>query len=102
MSWSEDIFFPAFADAGMLTDATYQPSSGPAVPGIQVGFVQPDALMLGDMVQSTEYAIEYRTADMPALKMGETITMGVDTYKVRRNPEKKGDGAFSHALLTKL
>ena len=100
MSWSADVFFPAFADAGMLETAVYHAVGGD-VP-VQIGFVQPDALMLGDMAQSTEYAIEYQTTDMPALKMGETITIGVDTYKVRRNPEKKGDGAFSHVLLTKL
>lgn len=96
------IFWSAFSRAGMLVEATYHPAAGPAVPGIQVGFTQPDVLMMGDMVQSTDYAIEYQTADMPALARGETITIGSDTYKARRPPEKKGDGTFSHVLLSKL
>lgn len=99
--FNPNIFWSAFSRAGMLTAATYQPAAGPAIP-VQVGFTQPDVLLLGDMVQSTDYAIEYQTADMPALASGETITIGATTYKVRRNPEKKGDGTFSHVLLTKL
>lgn len=92
----------------MLADVTYQPESGPAVPGIKVGFAQPDVAMLADLVQSTEYEIEFQTTDMPALKIGEMLdithpqTLVTDKYKVRRNPEKKGDGMFSKVLLTKL
>jgi len=97
-----NVFWSAFGRAGLLTGAVYRPAAGPAVPGIQVGFTRPDVLLLGDMVQSTDYAIEYQTADMPALAIGETLAIGADTYRVRRNPEKKGDGTFSHVLLTKL
>jgi hypothetical protein len=94
------IFWSAFARAGMLFDATYQPAAGPAKP-VKVGFVQPDQL-LGDLVQSTEYQVEYQTADMPDLGIGEGLTMASGAYKVRSNPEKKGDGFFSIVKLTKL
>jgi len=100
MSWSTDDFFEAFNDEGMLQEAVYHAPGGD-VP-VTVGFSQPDSLVLTDMVQSTEYVIEFQTADMPSLAMGETITIGEATYKVRRNPEKQLDGTFSQVLLTKL
>lgn len=86
--------------AGMLKVARYQPPSGPAV-DIDVGFRAPDALLLDGQVQSTQYEVEYQTADMPALKLDETLTIDGTAYKVRTKPEKRGDGFFSTAMLSK-
>ena len=100
MSWSEEDFFAAFSDAGMLSDAVYQPAAGDPVP-VSVGFSQPDALLLNEMVKITQYQIEYETAAMPALQDGETITIGATAYTVTGTPEKKGDGYFSTAEVLK-
>ena len=100
MSWSEEDFFAAFDDAGMLSAATYQPAVGAAV-SVKVGFSQPDTLLLNEMVQVSQYQIEYETATMPDLDDGESITIGVDAYKVRGIPQKKGDGFFSTVELIK-
>jgi hypothetical protein len=85
----------------MLIDALYEPSGGGDAIAVQVGFSQPDTNFLDDRVQSTEYEIEYATVVMQALRVGETIRIGTDVYKVRNTPEKRGDGYFSVAQLTK-
>lgn len=91
----------------MLAEAIYHPAVGQVVT-VDVGFVRPDVHLMGDLVQSTEYEIEFQTADMPSLKIGETIditdpqTLEVATYKVRSNPDGQGDGFFSKVKLTKL
>jgi hypothetical protein len=104
MPFNHSAFWTAFSRAGMLTAATYQPASGPAV-DLEVKFEQPDATILGDMVQSTEYSIEYPTELMPAAAMGESLVIdaGADsgTYTFRGPPEKVGDGYFSRAKLSK-
>ncbi|WP_136419967.1 hypothetical protein [Herbaspirillum sp. ST 5-3] len=100
MTFDASVLWPALKAAGMLVEAEYQPSSGPSAP-VDIGFVQPDVQLLGGMVQSSEFEIEFQTADMPALQMGETLTFGAATYKIRANPKKKGDGFFSTVTLSK-
>jgi len=98
--WSEEDFFAAFEEAGMLTDALYTPSLGDART-VKVGFAQPDTLLLNEMVQVAQYQIEYETAVMPDLADGESIVIGGETYLVRGEPQKKGDGYYSTAELIK-
>ncbi len=100
MSWSEEDFFEAFSDAGMLVEALYQPSIGDAVT-VKVGFVQPDALLMSEMVQATQYHIEFETSVMPNLRSGEWLTISGNQYKVRGAPEKKADGFFSTVELAR-
>lgn len=98
MTFDAAIFWPAFAAAGMLTEAVYMPAGGGQMP-VQVGFVRPEALLLGDMVQVEQTRIEYETSAMPDLAHGESINIGAVAYTVRGEPEKKGDGYFSTAEL---
>lgn len=98
--FNQNIFWAAFGRAGMLVDAVYQPTSGPAG-AVKVGFVEPDVLLMSEMVQAAQTRIEYETATMPDLKNGESITIGTDAYKVRGIPQKKGDGFFSTVELIK-
>lgn len=85
----------------MLLDAVYQPTAGSPIP-LQVGFVQPDVDLASGLVQSTEYKIEYQTAEMPAAKIGESIVVDGSNFKMRANPEKRGNGYFSTVALTKI
>lgn len=106
MTFDCSVLWEALGAAGMLLDAEYQPATGSAAP-LQVGFVQPDLDVVSGMVQSTEYKIEFQTSDMPTAKIGESILItnsaGVDVpYKMRANPEKRGDGYFSTVALTKI
>jgi hypothetical protein len=106
MTWDPSVFWDAFKGAGMLVEATYQPAAGAPVT-LDVGFSQPDIQLGGELMQSTEYEIEYPTALLPAVKIGEGLTItGSPTsdgnYKIRSNPEAVGNGYFSKVKLTKI
>lgn len=100
MTWDSSIFWPAFAAAGVLEQALYHPAAGDPL-SLQVGLVMPDALLMSEMVQVTQYEIEYETSAMPALLDGETLDIGTDVYTVRGIPRKKDDGYFSIAEVIK-
>lgn len=67
--------------------------------GFVVGFVQPEQLILGDSVQTSQIQIEYATTDAPNLALGERLTIGATQYRVHNVPRKQGDGTFTHAEL---
>lgn len=100
MSWSDDDFFPAFEDEGMLTEVHYQPPAGDVVT-FMAGFQQPDEILLDGMVHSTGYSIEYQSADIE-LKRNFLVLVGTVQYRVRQPPVAKGDGSYMTALLEKV
>lgn len=61
----------------------------------------PDANILGDRVQTTNYLITFAATDLPTIKHGDAITVaGVDyTVQMVNNIE---DGAFKSAQLEKV
>ncbi|MDP9902616.1 hypothetical protein [Variovorax ginsengisoli] len=92
------ILFPAFKAAGMLARAT-RLQSIPVV-DIDVGFVQPDGLILGDAVQTTDIEIEYVTSSVvPPLRVGEALRIKGQAYRVRMPPQRKADGYFTRTTL---
>ncbi len=92
------ILFPAFKAAGMLSVATRLGQVPPV--DIDVGFVQPDGLILGDAVQTTDVEVEYiTTAAVPPVRVGEALRIGTETYRVRQPPRKTGDGTYSRVVL---
>lgn len=99
------LFFPAFAAAGMLVEAST------ILPGciepttFMVGFRKPDVNPITGM-QSSDYEIDYQYADAPTLaERAEVIVDGV-LYRVRQAPEvtveKGADGFFRCAYLTRV
>ena len=83
---------PYFADFGVT-----------AVSGANTASVlldMPDQAILGDMQLTTEYAITYRTGDLPGLKHGDAITVASVAYTVRE-VTAQDDGKTMHANLKK-
>lgn len=60
----------------------------------------PDQAILGDMQLSTEYAMFYKSGDLPGLKHGDTGTVGGTTYTVREIAAQD-DGKTLRAALKK-
>ena len=87
------VFWTAFEEAGLLVEV--QPAVGSA---FMAGFMQPDQLDMDGAAQSTDYAIEYQTADA-ALKRGDALTINGNAYKLRSHPKSLDDGYFSRASL---
>ncbi len=81
--------------------------------GFVVGFVQPEQLILGDAVQTSQLEIEYASADAPALVGGSVLSLNdqlslalgtellIDEtyYRINQPPRKLGDGTFSRASV---
>lgn len=66
----------------------------------QVLLDAPDLELLGDAVQSREYAITYAATQLTGLKTGETLTVEGVSYQVRE-VSALDDGALMRATLTK-
>ena len=78
----------------MLKEAKYTLADG-EVKTVQVGFVQPDELMLSGMTQSNQKAIEYQTDDLPGFTEKSRLEIDGVIYRARNYPAKQGDGFFS-------
>lgn len=100
MGFRPEVFFPAFKRAGMLAAALYKPGT-PAEQAFDVQWVRPEMLLLGDGAQSVDYRIEYQTADVPRLKLGDEIAVAGALYTVRAAPLVQGDGTFTQCELDK-
>jgi hypothetical protein len=105
MTFPNAAFWPAFETAGMLSLATVRQAGGPV--DVQVAFHRPGRQLPNGFV-STEYDIEFQTADLARVKEGDRVTIWADATKasgerftVREAPLVQGDGYFSHATLQK-
>jgi hypothetical protein len=96
------LFWSAFQAAGMLVTATYEPTSGPPV-DFQAGFKRPDQVELDGILHTTQYSIEYQTADV-TLKRGAVLTIAGEAgkFRLREPAQAKGDGFFSVAFLERI
>ena len=90
-------FMATFEAHGLAQRATRTQVPGDL--GFVVGFVQPDEMLFTDAVQTAQIAIEYTTADAPALAVGTSLTIDGSVYRVNQPPRKQGDGTFSRAAL---
>lgn len=99
-------FSKAVDAAGMRVDATVRPKDCVERPfSLRVAFDRPDVI-LDVGAKSTDYVIEYLTADAPTLTEGDEVEIADVVYRVReepRVPEVGGrDGTFSRATLTRV
>lgn len=101
MSWSDDDFFDAFKEAGMLDEAEFTDANG-KVHCAAVGFNRPDALLLNEMVQVTQFQIEYEAGSFPGLKSDSIIKVKGKEYSVQGKPMALGNGSFIVAGLNKI
>lgn len=102
MGWRPEVLFAACKRVGMLSPAIHLPGSGTPAP-FDCNFSRPEVLLLGDQQQSTEYAIEYQTADVPAIRKGDPVQVTVGgvatTYTARAHATTVGDGTYSKVEL---
>lgn len=103
MTWREDVFYPAFAAAGMLVTARVL-YAGESVPIVAyVDFSKPDVNPFAG-VQSSDYEMEYQRADLPDLAEGDQVEIDGAAYRVRQASRVDGieaTGFFRKATLTK-
>ena len=61
---------------------------------------QPDQILAGDMIISTEYELTAKTSELGNLVFDNTLKVNGDSYKVR-SARKIDDGSFCLVSLTK-
>lgn len=98
-------FAAAVDRAGMRVEATVRPKDCVDRPfTLRVAFDRPDVI-LDVGAKSTDYVIEYLTADAPRMTEGDEVEIADVVYRVReepRVPESGGrDGTFSRATVTR-
>lgn len=94
--WDNSLFDDAFDAAGLRVTATLLKSGRPQ---FQVRFEQPQRIMLDDQVHTTDYTIEYTTADVPEISLNDRIEIDGVTYRVIQPPVAQGDGYWTIAQL---
>lgn len=100
MEWDNSVFDDAF-DAVGLREPALLLDSEPPVP-FKVRFDRPQVIDEGGLVHSTDYEIEYTTADVPGLAYHSQVEVGGTLYRVRQEPTRMGDGFWSRAMLERL
>lgn len=92
------IFFAAFKSAGLLDPCVYKPGTVDEK-SFEAGWQRPDMLLLADEAQATDFLLEFQTADLPALRIGDPITVDGVAFTVRALAMKGRDGFFSTVAL---
>lgn len=97
--WDNSLFDEAFDAAGLRVSATPVANGRLA---FQVRFERPQQIMLDDQVHTTDYTIEYTTADAPWLALDARLEIEGDTYRVIQPPVAQGDGHWTIAQLERV
>lgn len=100
MRWDNAIFDEAFDAAGMREPIKVIGS----VPLVEflARFDRPGVIDESTMVHSTDYEIEFTSADAPGLKYHSELDIAGQRYRVRQEPVSVGDGHWTRALLELL
>lgn len=106
MSLEPERFWEAFERAGMLDEAAV---SIPARAGraawqgtVAVDFMAETAPAFEGSVQGVNARMEYRTAALPKLAMGDRVTLRGKQYQVASHPEPVSDGDSSIVEIAPL
>lgn len=98
MTWDNSLFDEAFDAVGLRETVTLLKSMAPN-PTFQARFDRPQQIMLDDQIHTTDYSIEYTTADVPEIYMDDLLAIGGVVYRVKQPPVVTGNGHWTVALL---
>ena len=92
------------ADLGEVVTWVSSPVT-PAPTGPMV-FDLPDTDLASGEVISADYEVTFETAAWPGLKRGDRLSIAGTgaglVYKLRTDPQRDGDGVFSHVKLSRV
>ena len=91
------VFFSDFA-----LDATWTPPTGGAAQAGKMILDAPDAMVLGDMVISSETTVIFPVAQWSGIDEGQVIAVGSVSYRLRQRPQAFDDGQLVRAEVVKL
>jgi len=111
MAWDNSLFDRAF-DAAGIREPVAMVIGGVTQPHFMARFDRPQEIVLDGEVHTTDYVIEFTTADAPGLEYHSQIRIGGqvvgdqyvggDLYRVAQEPLVQGDGYWTRAQLERL
>ena len=93
--------YEASANAGLLRECVWHPSSGADPQLVRVGFTTPDDTILDGLALNTDYAITYPASVFVGLAACEGVEIDGVTYQVR-DVRAVADGTEMRAKLTRV
>lgn len=88
-------FYEAAARAGLLVNAQIDSHT------VAVEFRSPDEAVLDGLALSADYSMRFPTSALPALAIGDIVSIAVSTYRVR-DIRSIGDGSERCAWLSRI
>lgn len=88
-------FYEAAGRSGLLVDAEIDGHT------VAVDFRSPDETVLDGLALSADYTIRFPASVLPALAVGDTVSIAGNTYRVR-DIRSIGDGSEQRASLSRL
>lgn len=98
MTWDNRLFDEAFDAVGLREEVTLVKGTLPCPP-FRAKFDRPQQILLDDQIHTTDYTIEFTTADCPMLGMDDQVAILGVVYSVKQPPVMQGDGYWTVALL---
>lgn len=99
MDFVQRLYAAAARVDGMLKPATVTPAGGGDPVTAQVGFSEASEMVLGDVIVSVP-AIQFATADLPALAVRDAVVVSGRHWTVRAL-ERLHDGGETRAALSR-
>jgi hypothetical protein len=88
-------FYEAAARAGLLVNAQIGGHT------VAVEFRAPDETVLDGLALSADYTMRFPASALPALAIGDSVSIADNTYRVR-DIRSIGDGSERSALLSRI
>lgn len=88
-------FYEAAARAGLLVNAQIGGHT------VAVEFRAPDETVLDGLALSADYTMRFPASALPALAIGDSVSIADNTYRVR-DIRSIGDGSECSALLSRI
>lgn len=101
MEWDNSCFDRAFERIGVRQEIWLVRSGQPDFP-FKARFDRPDQVVMDGEIHTTDYSIEYTTAEVQGIKRRSVIRIGDETYRVKEEPLVRGDGYWSIAQLEQV
>jgi len=100
MTWDNSLFDEAFDQAGIRDEVTLITGEAP-YPTFMAKFDMPQQVVLDGEVHTTDYVIEFTSADVDGLEYHSLVMINNVRYRVRDEPMIVGDGHWTRTALEK-
>src|SRR3546814_5287982 len=100
MAWDNSVFDRAFDRIGLREEVVL--ADADPVKRCMAAFERPDEIDEAMQTHSTDYMIEFTTADAPWIVYHAELLIKRARYRVNQEPKAQGDGYWTQATLERV